>query len=106
MGVQRLAGDRTLVTVTGHLDLHTAHCLSEALEPLLDAEHLVLVDLSAVTFLDSTGLTSLISAYRATRNTDARLALIAPSPPVQQMLRLTGVDRVLSIYPSPDAVGH
>ncbi|MEU3957097.1 STAS domain-containing protein [Streptomyces achromogenes] len=103
--VQRLADDRALLTVRGDLDLHTAHRLGDVLQPLLSGdEHMVLVDLSAVTFLDSTGLTMLISAYRTARSTGARLALIAPSPPVREMLRLTGVDRVVDAYPSPDAV--
>ena len=101
-----LAADRTLVTVKGHLDLHTAHRLGDALEPLLLADRQVLVDLSAVTFLDSTGLTTLIHAHRTSRTTDARLALIAPSAPVRQMLHLTGVDRVVNTYPSLDAVPH
>ncbi|MFF9167770.1 MULTISPECIES: STAS domain-containing protein [unclassified Streptomyces] len=104
--VRGLPADRTLVTVKGHLDLHTAHRLGDALEPLLLADRQVLVDLSAVTFLDSTGLTTLIHAHRTSRTTDTRLALIAPSAPVRQMLHLTGVDRVVNTYPSLDAVPH
>ncbi|MEU6770212.1 STAS domain-containing protein [Streptomyces sp. NPDC046759] len=95
------------MTVTGHLDLHTAHHLADALQPLLDRDpHTVLVDLSGVTFLDSTGLTCLITAYRTARSTGARLALIAPSQPVRKMLQLTGVDQVLDSYPSPEAAPH
>ncbi|MEU6595098.1 STAS domain-containing protein [Streptomyces sp. NPDC046881] len=102
--VRTSAPDRSLVTVTGYLDRHTAHHLADALQPLLGRDgHTVLVDLSGVTFLDSTGLTCLITAYRTTRITGARLALIAPSQQVQKMLQLTGVDRVLDSYPSLDA---
>jgi anti-sigma B factor antagonist len=57
----------------------------------------------AVTFLGPTGLTVLISAYRTTRRTGARLALIAPSPAVQEMLRITGVDRIADACPAPAA---
>ncbi|MEV5169968.1 STAS domain-containing protein [Streptomyces flaveolus] len=92
------------VTVTGHLDLHTAHRLADTLQPLLGQDgHTVLVDLSGVTFLDSTGLTCLITAYRTARSTGVRFALIAPSPQVQKMLQLTGVDQVLDSYASSDA---
>ncbi len=98
------APDRRLVTVMGHLDLHTAHHLADALQPLLDrGPHTVLLDLSGVTFLDSTGVTCLITAYRTARSTGVRLALIAPSEPVRKMLQLTGVDQVLDSYPSPEA---
>ncbi|WP_430383231.1 STAS domain-containing protein [Streptomyces sp. P10-4] len=102
--VRTSAPDRSLVAVTGSLDLHTAHHLADALQPLLGHDgHTLLVDLSGVTFLDSTGLTCLIAAYRTARSTGVRLALIAPSQPVLKMLQLTGVDQVLDSYPSPDA---
>ncbi|POX48562.1 STAS domain-containing protein [Streptomyces sp. Ru72] len=102
--VRTSAPDRFLVTVTGHLDLHTAHHLADVLQPLLGHDgHTVLVDLSGVTFLDSTGLTCLITAYRTARSTGVRLALVAPSQPVLKMLQLTGVDQVLDSYPSLDA---
>ncbi|WP_030345934.1 STAS domain-containing protein [Streptomyces sp. NRRL S-1022] len=102
--LRALAPDRRLVTVSGQLDLHTAQGLADALEPLLGGrDQAVLVDLSGVTFLDSTGLTCLITAYRTARTTGARLALIAPSAPVRTMLELTGVDQVLDVYPAVDA---
>lgn len=102
--VRALGPDRLLVTVTGALDLHSAPPLTEALQPLLGARgRTVLVDLAGVTFLDSSGLTCLIAAYRTTRDTGARVALVAPSPPVRAMLELTGVDQVLPSHPTPDA---
>ncbi|MFF8910257.1 STAS domain-containing protein [Streptomyces olivaceoviridis] len=103
--VHRLSTDRHLVTVVGDLDLHTASHLADALQPLVLTDgHSVLVDLSDVTFLDSTGLTCLIAVYRTARSTGARLALIAPSERVRRMLALTGTDQVLHSYATPDSV--
>ncbi|MER6409350.1 STAS domain-containing protein [Streptomyces viridosporus] len=103
--VRRTGTDRHLVTVRDALDLHTAHQLADALQPLLLTDgHSVLLDLSGVTFLDSTGLTCLIAAYRTARTNGARLVLIAPSERVRHMLALTGVDQVLRSYPTPDSV--
>ncbi|GHA48017.1 MULTISPECIES: STAS domain-containing protein [Streptomyces] len=103
--VRRLSTGRHLVTVVGDLDLHTASHLADALQPLvLTGGHSVLVDLSDVTFLDSTGLTCLIAVYRTARSTGARLALIAPSERVRRMLALTGTDQVLRSYATPDSV--
>ena len=105
--VRRTGTDRHLITVQGTLDLHTARQLADTLQSLLLADgHSVLLDLSGVTFLDSSGLTCLIAAYRTARTTGARLALVAPSQPVRHMLALTGVDQVLHSYPAPDAVPH
>ncbi|MEW2286387.1 STAS domain-containing protein [Streptomyces sp. NPDC047841] len=103
--VRRLSARRHLVTVAGALDLHTAAHLADALRPLvLTGGHSVLVDLSGVGFLDSTGLTCLIAVYRTARGTGARLALIAPSERVRRMLALTGTDQVLHSYATVDSV--
>ncbi|MFD7703657.1 STAS domain-containing protein [Streptomyces caelestis] len=103
--VHRLGADRCLVTVEGALDLHTASRLADALQPLLlTGGQSVLVRLSGVDFLDSTGLTCLIAAYRTARRTGARLALIAPSERVRRMLALTGTDQVLPSYATVDSV--
>ncbi|MEV5357099.1 STAS domain-containing protein [Streptomyces sp. NPDC052693] len=103
--VRSLRADRFLVRVLGDLDLHTASRLADAVQPLLrSSRHSVLVDLSGVTFLDSTGLTCLIAAYRTTRDTGAGLVLIAPSQRVRRMLTLTGTDQVLRSYPTVHAV--
>ncbi|MFJ5995177.1 STAS domain-containing protein [Streptomyces sp. NPDC092370] len=103
--VRSLNADRFLVRVLGDLDLHTASRLADVLQPLLrSSSHSVFVDLSGVTFLDSTGLTCLIAAYRTARHTGAGLVLIAPSERVRHMLALTGTDQVLHSYPTVDAV--
>ncbi|MFG3009571.1 STAS domain-containing protein [Streptomyces cinerochromogenes] len=103
--VRPLSTDRHLATVVGDLDLHTASRLADALQPLvLTGGHSLLVDLSDVTFLDSTGLTCLIAVYRTARSTGARVALIAPSARVRRMLALTGTDQVLHSYATLDSV--
>ncbi|MFD7768999.1 STAS domain-containing protein [Streptomyces sp. NPDC059787] len=100
-----LGAGRHLVTVEGALDLHTASQLSDVLQPLLlTGGRRVLVDLSGVAFLDSTGLTCLIAAYRTARNTGARLSLIAPGERVRRMLAVTGTDQVLPSYATVDSV--
>ncbi|MER6859692.1 STAS domain-containing protein [Streptomyces pilosus] len=103
--VDALGVGRCLLTAVGSLDLHTAPKFSDALQPLLrDGNQSVLVDLSEIAFIDSTGLTSLIAAYRTTRATGARLALIAPSERVRRMLAVTGTDQVLPSYATVNAV--
>ncbi|MEG8279934.1 STAS domain-containing protein [Streptomyces sp. AHA2] len=105
LDVDPLDADRFVLTAVGPLDLHTAPEFSDTLQPLLrDGDHRVMVDLSRVEFIDSTGLTSLIAAYRTTRTTGARLALIAPSERVRAMLALTGTDQVLPSYATVHAV--
>ncbi|MFC8370923.1 STAS domain-containing protein [Streptomyces sp. CB02400] len=102
-----MTADRHLVTVAGDLDLYTARRLADALQPLLQREgQAVLAGLPGVTFLDSTRLTRLITAYRTARSAGAHLALVAPGQPVQCMLELVGAGQVLAGCPTLDAASH
>lgn len=103
--IRSLDRGRILATLTGAFDHHNAHRLTEALQRALDAgAAVVLLDLSEVTFMDSTGVTRLLLARRSARAAGGHLALIAPSRPVKRLLSITGVDRVLPSYPTPQAV--
>ena len=57
----------------------------------------MIVDLSRITFLDSSGLGVLALAYRTATQSDTRL-LVVVSEPVGKLLRLTGLDTVLETY--------
>ena len=57
----------------------------------------VAVDLAAVTFMDSSGISVLIGAHRQSADLGHRLTLRFPSPAVVKVLKITGVDEVLTI---------
>lgn len=95
-----------VVTVAGELDLHTAPLLLAALDQALERPGLdtAIVDLSAVTFLGSSGLGVL--ANLATRATPAHTAtvavrLVAPSGhrPVTRPWRAMNLQPLLPLYP-------
>jgi anti-sigma B factor antagonist len=97
-----------LLEVTGEVDLHTAPRLQAALEPLLAAAgpHRpdLVVDLSAVTFLDSTGLGELVAAHKVLVSRGARLHLISGNDRVGRLLAITGLDGVLDVHPDREVV--
>ena len=69
----------------------------EAFTPLLrDLD----VNLAGVRFLDSSGLGALISACRLATERGGRFRLIAPTPPVLQILELTRMHRIFEIVPA------
>ena len=70
---------------------------SRLLAMILPGGGAVIVDLSEVTFLDSSALGVLVQAYRTATERDTRLLVVA-SPPVRKLLRLTGLDTVLETY--------
>jgi len=91
----------TIVAVGGELDLHTAPSLQAALTAL-DSSGCILVDLTGVTFLDSTGLGVFVGALARAEDRQARLLLVANSPRIAKVFAITGLDAVLPLHPSRD----
>ena len=60
----------------------------------------VIADLSATQFCDSSGVRSLLLARDAAERGDAELRLVIPAAPVLRVLSVLGLDRLLRIYPS------
>jgi anti-anti-sigma factor len=88
----------TVVRGCGELDLASAEKFDAAIQ---DAEEIggpIVVDLSQVTFVDSTGLGTLLRARsRERRDGGDRLTFIlSPHEPVKRLLRMTGADVLLS----------
>lgn len=82
---------RVDVTVAGELDLVTAPPLTEALDSVVRDETTVVVNMAAVTFVDSTALHTLFETDLALRANGGRLFLTAPSPVVRRLLELSGM---------------
>ncbi|MBE2317946.1 STAS domain-containing protein [Solirubrobacter sp. CPCC 204708] len=89
-----MRGDRTLV-VYGELDIATAPELVELLERLRRHGHAVTVDLAEVTFMDSTGLTTLMDAHLLAQRNGWTFTVTRPSPAVKRVFELAGVYGVL-----------
>lgn len=89
------------IAVTGELDVRQAQRLRELLLGTINdpAVRSVSVDCSKVSFIDSTGLGVLVLATKRAIDREVRLALRSPSARVQQLLELTGLDKVLDVEP-------
>ena len=104
VAVQRDEAVATIV-VSGELDLATVPQLSAIVGEHCDARLLVL-DLNAVTFIDSTGVRLLIEADRACAGSGSRLVVLAGNGPVRRVLDLCELDGRLALaahHPSPAA---
>lgn len=102
---QETLGPYSLIAVEGEVDLATGPELGQAVEERLAAGRPVLLDLSAVEFLDSFGIRTLLSCARTAAELGMRLTVI-PSEAVAYVLALTGVPReVLDTAESREAAG-
>lgn len=94
-----------VVTASGELDLTTATRLRTVLfDRVLCSQPVLVLDLSAVTFMDSTGIGTLVAARRWTNARGARLVLVADDGPVLKVLKLTRLNLVMQTWPSVQVV--
>jgi len=98
-------GSSVHAALRGELDISTATRLEESLARIeADQPELVVIDLSGLDFMDSTGLRLLISADQRARDAGRRLVLVQGNDMVQRVLRLTRLDERLEIVPDRAAV--
>ncbi len=81
--------------VHGELDIATAPELVDLLVRLRHHGHAVTLDMAEVTFMDSTGLTTLMDAYMQAQQNGWSFSVKRPSPPVRRVFELAGVGRIL-----------
>ena len=84
------SADERSFALAGELDAHTAPEL-EATLATTDRGASIRLDLSAVTFLDSSGLRTLVAAHAAREEQGGELVLLSPSPSVVKLLDITGL---------------
>jgi len=90
----------TIVAPTGRLDVAGAPALKDAIGDVVtkDGAPRVVIDMAGVSFVDSTGLGSVISALKQIRGSQGELRLAAPNQQVRVVLELTTLDRVFPYY--------
>lgn len=104
-------GDWLVIQVVGTVDLATAPALKSRLIGLVDhGEPRLVVDLSGVPFIDSTGLGALVAVMNAIKANFGRLRVVATGPQLLTVLDISGLLSVLDVFTSVDdavlADGH
>ena len=93
---------RTLITVQGDVDLYASPELRTAiLDALRKDEGGAAVDLSGVSYMDSSGVATLVEGLRSARDHDKKFTLVAPSEAVMKVLRLAKLDSIFEVTIEP-----
>jgi anti-sigma B factor antagonist len=87
-----------VVSLAGELDLSTIPLLEEQLLEELRSKDGVVVDLTRVSFIDSSGIALLIQGLRATGHACVLNTVIAEGSQVDRVFRLAGIDRALPLF--------
>lgn len=97
----RTVQDRTVLDVTGEVDVYSAPELRERLaETLSAAAPSLVVNLSEVSFLDSTGIGTLVSGLNRAVQFGGKLTLVCDQERILKLFRITGLDTVFTIRPT------
>jgi anti-sigma B factor antagonist len=94
-------GRVAVVALPEEVDVTNADAIGEDLLSALNQGAVLLVaDMSKTTFCDSAGVSALVRTFRRAVAGSSGLRLVAGTPAVQRVLSLTGVDRLVDVFPS------
>jgi anti-sigma B factor antagonist len=100
IGEQRSSEGVDVVSVSGEIHVSTAPRFREALDAVIqNGDGKLVLDLTAVEFIDSTGLSVLLNGLRLINQRSGHLALICTNPTVLRLFEITSLDTTFEIFP-------
>jgi anti-sigma B factor antagonist len=94
-------GQAQIFVLHGSLDISTSPTVRAALVEAADrGQHEIVVDLSNLEFLDSTGLGALIGAHKRAKDNGGRVRLVVQEGQILRLLRITGLLGIFPVYTS------
>jgi anti-sigma B factor antagonist len=98
-----LNGAAQTLYVSGELDVASAPALERTVAGTMDGQDgEFCLDVSALTFMDSTGARALLHVHNRVESVGRRLVVLSPTRPVWRVLRIMGLDRVMDVRPTPN----
>ncbi len=96
--IEPLGTSASVISLRGELDLGTIPRVEKQLFEQLRVRSGVIVDLTDLSFIDSSGIGLLIRAFRSTRSAGTLHTVVAEGSQVDRVFGLSGIDRVLPIF--------
>ncbi len=92
-----------IIELDGEVDLSCSPDARKQILECLGANKDLLVDLSQVTYIDSSGVASLVEGYQTAKKKSLKFGLVGVSEAAMNVLQLARLDKVFPIYDSVDA---
>jgi anti-sigma B factor antagonist len=100
---KRLGDTRYVVGVTGEVDMHSGREFKRALLALVEnGGRELVIDLTDVSFIDSTFLNTVVNAQARLNGTGQPITIVCPNRGLARLFELTGLDRMFTICRTPD----
>ena len=91
-----------LVLVEGEVDMSWSNDLRQTILGPLNEGRPVMVELSAVNYIDSSGIAALVEGYQKAKGAGSAFGLVASSDSVRSVLELARLDQVFPMYENLD----
>ena len=98
----RTENDFDLLELSGEIDLHHSPELREMILDSLKNGKSLLIDMAEVSYIDSSGIASLVEGFQTAKTAKLAYGLLSISGPALQVLTLTRLDKVFTLYESID----
>ena len=94
----RNEGDAAVVVLSGDVDLESSPKVRTVLLDCVGKKLPVLVDMSAIAYIDSSGVASLVEAFQSARKLGTSFALVSVSEAALRVLQLARLDKIFAIH--------
>jgi anti-sigma B factor antagonist len=101
--VSETHGDFVLVRLRGEVDLSWSQQVRRTILDALGAGNQVGVELSQVSYIDSSGIAALVEGFQSARSKGRKFGLVAASGAVMSVLQLARLDKVFPLFASIEA---
>ena len=94
----RSEGEFDVLELEGEIDLHVSPQVREQILASLKNGQALLIDMANVSYIDSSGIASLVEGFQTAKSSKLPYGLLSISSPALQVLTLTRLDQVFSLY--------
>lgn len=103
ISTESMDGEVTRVILDGRLDIQGSAAIDLKMNVLAGNSKFMLLDLTNVSFLGSMGLRSIVLPAQTVKRRGGKMALLNPSPMVEEVLKASNIDEIIPIYHDLDA---
>jgi anti-sigma B factor antagonist len=96
---EKIVSGVRVVEINGELDIATSPRVRELLSAAAsDGDRPIVLDLTGCTFIDSTGLATLLHGTKPAQNGESNVAIASHGGEVRKLLELTAIDRTIPVF--------
>lgn len=103
ISTESMGGEVTRVILDGRLDIQGSAAIDLKMNVLAGSSKFLLLDLTNVSFLGSMGLRSIVLPAQTVKRRGGKMALLNPTPMVEEVLKTSNIDEIIPIFHDLDA---